>query len=600
MMARKKKERKLHMADYEPSKYQKDIFEFISHGVGNLVIEAAAGSGKTWTLCKCMGLIPSTSKVLFCAFNVDIVDELSSKLSDFKNVTVSTIHRIGRSILMRNFMNEHKLELDDFKYSSYISKNLLKMSTLGAMSSLDYVVYRRNVTNLVNFGRLYLIDNIPDMYNIADRYRVEMLGDEAEIALKVMEWGKTELDSIDFTDMIWLPSVLGIGSRGMQYDYIFVDEAQDLSMAQREILGKLKKINTRTIAAGCEDQTIYSFNGADPDSFSEFKSMPNTISLPLSISYRCADKIVEFASKYGTIEKNQNGVDGEIERDSFISNIEDGSMVLCRNNAPLMHVYSKLVANGKKCKILGSDFSDSVKRWIQKTGANILNVSLLDDGLFVRLYADLLDEMYLIMDKYNLDMQTVFDSSQIRDKFDKIKALEVLSHGLSTTSELVSKLDEIITNDNKKVDSDTIRLSTIHKAKGLEEDNVYIAKNDLMPSVYAVKDWEKRQEQCLMYVAYTRPKKKLSFLVDSEFSDFDSKMDFAKLLVAEMRVNDALGRKKRIISATPENSEAIVSSAKKIIDTTKKAPVEIKNGPSASTNTFGSILKRKAKKLFKR
>ena len=598
-MARKK-ERKLHMADYEPSQYQKDIFEFISHGVGNLVIEAAAGSGKTWTLCKCMELIPSSSKVLFCAFNVDIVDELGSKLSDFKNVKVSTLHKIGRAILMRNFKNEYKLDIDDFKYSSYISRNLRKLSTLGSMSMSDYLAYRRNVTNLVNFGRLYLVDNIPDMYDIADRYRIEMIGDEADVALKVMEWGKSELDSIDFTDMIWLPNTLGIGSKGMQYDYIFVDEAQDLSMAQREILGKLKKINTRVIAAGCEDQTIYSFNGADPDSFNEFKSMPNTISLPLSISYRCADKIVEYSSKYGTIEKNQNGVIGEIEKDSLISDIEDGSMVLCRNNAPLMHVYSKLVSNGRKCKVLGSGFSDAVKRWILDTGAKTLNISLLDDGLFVRLYADLLDEMYLIMDKYNLDMQTVFDSSQIRDKFDKIKALEVLSHGLSTTDELLLKLDEVITNDSKKADPETIRLSTIHKAKGLEEDNVYIAKNDLMPSVYAVKDWEKRQEQCLMYVAYTRPKKKLSFLADSEFADFDSKMDYAKLLIAEMRVNDALGRKKRIISATPENSESIVKAAKKIVDTTKKAPVEIKSGPSASTNTFGSILKRKAKKLFKR
>ena len=151
-----------------------------------------------------------------------------------------------------------------------------------------------------------------------------------------------------------------------------------------------------------------------------------------------------------------------------------------------------------------------------------------------------------------------------------------------------------------ELEKGTIRLSTIHKSKGLEEDVVYIARNSLMPSPYAIKDWEKRQEQCLMYVAYTRPKKKLSFLSDDEFHDFDEKMDFLKLLKAEARVNDVLNRKRRMVIATPETSEAIVKSAKRIVDPTKKAPITIKNGPSASTNSFASILKKKAKKIFKR
>lgn len=598
-MARTKKERKAKIGDYEPSQYQKDIFEFISHGVGNLVIEAAAGSGKTWTLCKCMELIPSKSKVLFCAFNVDIVDELSDKLSDFKNVRVSTLHKIGRALLIRNFTNEFKFEICDFKYSSYINQNLRHISTMGSMSAGDFVVYKKNVNKLVDFGRLYLVDNVVDMLDIADKYRVQVIGDEAEVALKVMEWGKGVLDKIDFTDMIWMPNVLNLGAQGMTYDYIFVDEAQDLSMAQREILKRLTKINTRIIAAGCEDQTIYSFNGADPESFDEFKAMPNTISLPLSITYRCADSIVDYASKYGTIEKNNMGVIGTIEHNSRIDEIESGSMVLCRNNAPLMYAYAKLIAEGKKCKVLGKGFSDSVKAWIADMCTNTLNVSLMADGLFIRLYSDLLDEMYLLMEHYKIDQLEAFESSQIQDKFDKIQALQVLSTGLSTTDELLRRIDEVIQDDKIKSDGETIRLSTIHKAKGLEEDSVYIAMNSLMPSIQAVKDWERRQEQCLMYVAYTRPKKKLSFLDENEFSDYDPKGNFLKLLKAEAKVNEVLGKKKRIVVATPETSEAIVKMAGKIVEPNKKAPVEIKDGPSASTNSFGSILKRKAKKIFR-
>ena len=73
-MGRKKKI--IEEVEFTPSKYQKDIFDVIEHGVGNIVIEAAAGSGKTSTLIKAIKLIPIDKRILFCAFNTDIVKEL--------------------------------------------------------------------------------------------------------------------------------------------------------------------------------------------------------------------------------------------------------------------------------------------------------------------------------------------------------------------------------------------------------------------------------------------------------------------------------------------------------------------------------------------
>ena len=57
-MAKKKKDK-----EEEYSKYQKDIFDYIEHGQGHLVIEAAAGSGKTFTLIKCLELIPQNKRI---------------------------------------------------------------------------------------------------------------------------------------------------------------------------------------------------------------------------------------------------------------------------------------------------------------------------------------------------------------------------------------------------------------------------------------------------------------------------------------------------------------------------------------------------------
>ena len=66
---------------------------------------------------------------------------------------------------------------------------------------------------------------------------------------------------------------------------------------------------------GDKNQAIYSFCSADPQSFDVLKSLPNTKSLPLSISYRCAKNIVRFAQNIvETIEHNEANVnEGEIK-----------------------------------------------------------------------------------------------------------------------------------------------------------------------------------------------------------------------------------------------------------------------------------------------
>jgi DNA helicase-2/ATP-dependent DNA helicase PcrA len=64
------------MAKFTPSKFQKDIFNFILKDDRNAVISAVAGSGKTTTLLKALDLIPEDKTVLFLAFNKSISDEL--------------------------------------------------------------------------------------------------------------------------------------------------------------------------------------------------------------------------------------------------------------------------------------------------------------------------------------------------------------------------------------------------------------------------------------------------------------------------------------------------------------------------------------------
>jgi superfamily I DNA/RNA helicase len=323
-MARKKKEQ-----EYELSNYQLAIIDFIKNGNGNLVVEACAGAAKTYTLIKCVEEIPGDKRILLSSFNRDIANVLKKKTKDMPNVNASTLHSLGLQMLQRNFPNE-ELALDEFKYKSYLNRNIKSLSSINTyeLKKRDFARYMSNIEDFVNFGRCYLCETIKDLEFIEDRYDIDTIADEKEVALDILEYGKHDLSQIDYTDMIWLPSVLFCKPIGMQYDWIFVDEAQDLSVCQREIILKCRKINTRMCLVGDSEQSLYAFSSADPESFKMLKELPNTSSLPLSISYRCANKIVDFASKIvPTIEPNNDGREGEVKYNVQLDEIKDGDMV---------------------------------------------------------------------------------------------------------------------------------------------------------------------------------------------------------------------------------------------------------------------------------
>ena len=589
-MARKKKEE-----NYELSNYQLAIIDFIKNGNGNLVVEANAGVGKTFTLIKCIEEIPSDKSILLTAFNRDIANVLKRKVKGIDNITVCTLHSLGLQMLQRNFPKD-ELILDEFKYKSYINTNIKSLSSINTyeLNKRDFARYMSNIEAFINFGRCYLCETIKDLEFIEDRYGISSIADEKEVALDVLEWGKRNLSQIDYTDMIWLPNVLFCKPYGMLYDWIMVDEAQDLSTCQREIILKCRKINTRMVCVGDENQCIYAFSSANPESFKSLKMLPNTVSLPLSISYRCAKNIVDFANKLvPSIEANDDGRTGEIKYDVSLDEVQDGDMVLCRNNAPLMQVYVDFIKQGKKCFIRGKDIGLNLKNMVKRTGIAVLNKSLQEDGVFVRLYDMLFDMINEITTKYNVTYADAVESATISNRLDMIKALEILSDDINTADDLIEKINSIF-SDRKK---GGISLSTIHKAKGLEADNVYIVCKSLMPSSKAKKDWEIRQEYNLMYVAYTRAKNVLGFVDEKEFENFNKKTSETvnSLKKIENQVNYVLKKEKRKIDI---NNEFIANDIIRHSTKIEKQKVEYKimpmfKGNGTSSVGFNDIFKRR-------
>ena len=98
--------------------------------------------------------------------------------------------------------------------------------------------------------------------------------------------------------------------------------------------------------------------------------------------------------------------------------------------------------------------------------------------------------------------------------------IECLADEVNTVSELKEMISSIFSDDVKG-----IMLSTIHKAKGLENDRVFFLLPELIPSKYATQDWQYEQERNLKYVGITRAKMELIYVWDADFkSDLNNKV----------------------------------------------------------------------------
>lgn len=515
---------------YTPSEYQQEIFDFVRHGAGNGVIKAVAGSGKTTTIVSAMQLVPKKMKCLFIAFNKSIVEELQTRLSSYSNCTVKTIHSLGFIIVKRN-LGAH-ITVDEFKYRTYIKANINELTSINPeetrLSPKAIREYVDNITKLVDFARFNCAQTSAEVRNVAIKYGIPLSYDECDVAVKCLEWGKNNTDTVDYTDMVWLPYELSLRPMGCQFDWIFADEVQDFSNMAVELFFRCFKRGTRFICVGDTNQAINMFAGSSVDAFDTLCEYPNTKMFSLPVTYRCAKNIVKIAQMFSPeTTARPDAPEGLILYNCRTSVLNKGDMVLCRSRAPLMRLYVKLLKLGKPCYIKGQEMGRDLLNLIEMVDDSIilLNPSLESDGLFIRLYEYMLDERDKLMLNHGLDADDATLSSHVMSIYDSISSLIALSAWKSTRAELIQRINNMFDEDNNGV-----CLSTIHKAKGLEAERVFILCNSTMPSSLAKQEWEITQERNLQYVAYTRPKNVLGFVSEKEIPPCATLLQAADIL----------------------------------------------------------------------
>lgn len=461
------------------SGYQTVIFEDISKGTGNTQVDSYAGTGKSTTIVEGFYHVPAKKSSLMCAFAKPIQTELEKKAPE--GVEVLTLHSLGFRASKKVFPKVGRPDDKGEKLWGFIK----------AERGEDPETYdvRENLAKAVGLAKGYLAERPDEIDAIMDRHDIDTCGESREgfitSVIKVMNGCKKDTNRMDFDDMIWFPNVHNVPVN--KYDFVFIDEAQDLNLAQINLALMSAGTNGRIISVGDERQAIYGFRGADSNAIQNIVTRCNSKRLTLSVTYRCAKSIVALAQQFvPNLEAAPNAEEGlvtDLSEQKMEEMARPGDFILSRTNAPLIRWCLALLKAGTPANIQGKDLGKSMISLIKKSKAK-------DVDAFLGWLAE-----YEAMEVERL-IKSKREPSVLQDKMDCLRAL----------CEGVKELDGVKANINKLFydggDTNRVILSTTHKAKGLERDRVFMLTDTYKPG-------KNIEEDNLTYVAYTRAKKEL-------------------------------------------------------------------------------------------
>jgi superfamily I DNA/RNA helicase len=463
---------------------QEQIWNEIVNTNNDVIVNAGAGTGKTFTIVEGANRA-SANKMGFLAFNKSIATELANRLP--QDVEAKTFHALGMKAIRDA---EGRVKVNNWKVKNIID----------GIFGRDY--HAQPLVKLISLVKGSMIDctNEKEIYKLIDEYNIEFKTPREEAlgvgaVCQILDECKADTYEIDFDDMIWLPLVNGYPLP--QFDILFVDEAQDFNEMQRQLVLACTQFG-RCIIVGDKNQAIYGFRGADSGSIAIFKNQLEARGkivkeFGLTLTWRCPKLVVAEANRY---VKDFNCLEtaetGSVHVNAYL-NPQKGDMVLCRYNAPLVSAFYDLITQGKSAYILGRDMHKGLVNYVNKITKN--------KGMSSSDFLDLLTTNYNV--EYN-KLVGAEKQNQANTLSDKYECIKIFASKANFVGGIITEIEKLF-NSKSKGD---IQLSTVHKAKGLEADNVYILATERMPHPKASNMQEERN---ICYVAITRAKRNLYY-----------------------------------------------------------------------------------------
>lgn len=659
-------------------------------------IIAGAGSGKTRVLTTRIAYLIEEkqvyqNKILAITFTNKAANEMKARIKNMLNDNnagswISTIHSLCVRILREDILsmnyprNFTVLDADDQKSiikEAYKQFNIDKQK-FSISSLLDYIA--NNKAAEINCERAF---------ELAGAYTGE------KTKAMVYEYyvkRQGELYALDFDDLLlWTvrmfkkyPEILAKWQK--RFDYILVDEFQDVDHVQYELIRLLTGNDNNLCVVGDPDQTIYTWRGADVNIIMNFeKDFSPCKTVILNENYRSSKNILAGANS--VIKNNRN----RVEKDLFTNNSENVKImhysapgeeyeasyvasqivklhtnndiayhdiaILYRSNYLSRSIEKAMLDNRIPYVIFGgvkfyerAEIKDalsylrmalnnddlSFKRIINvpKRGIGNKTIDLIFDQAKekgITMYDACKDTSYLsgkasktiddfvkMIEKWKklVDVKPAFEMLELvledsgyrkmledDREFERIENLKELINDMQnfTNDYPESTLDEYLQlvslygEKEQETKEEYVSLMTIHAAKGLEFDCVFVVgmSDGIFPSERSIAESIKgvEEERRLAYVAYTRAKKMLYLTESSGFSYVLNKARVTSRFVDEIAEDNIMHVNKKKEISNVSYIENATDNAKpglqmKIVNK-KLESNDIKKGDKVEHSMFG-------------
>ncbi len=538
----------------------------VTHWGSPLLVLAGAGSGKTkvlthrtaW-LTEEKGIDPG--KIVLLTFTNKAAAQMKDRVAKISTGGAAlgfagTFHTFCAKLL-REFGRSVGLSPDFLIYDSNDSEDAMKqvIKDMGLdIKEHKPKMYLSVISKMKN--DLVNIDSIAGR----DYFHKQVAGIWKEYQKRLQQ-----SNAADFDDLL----VKAVGLLGVErikteinqrFEYILVDEYQDTNKAQFALTRLLMGSGENITAVGDASQAIYSFRGADFRNLSLLKeNYPNLTTVSLPKNYRSTQKILDAA--WGVIKNNTGHpviklaadgglgdrvglIEAEDERDEArlvvgkckaLTALEEEVAILYRTNAQSRAFEDELMKRDLPYRLVGgvrfysraevkdllaflrlvvNPQDDVSRRRIEKVGKrraekfySFLNGKEIEKQ---NTKPDQLLEEILEVTKY-LEMYDQKDEDDI-SRIENINELLAVAGEFESCREFLQSAALSESEEKKSSKNAKIVLTTVHAAKGLEFDTVFVVglEEGMFPHSRASfnKD-ELEEERRLMYVAITRAKKRL-------------------------------------------------------------------------------------------
>jgi len=518
---------------------------------GNTTINAVAGSGKTTTIIEYAAARPATSKICYLAFNKSVKLEASRKFAErgLRNVKVETAHSLAYRYIVPG--SAYRIKAQGYKINEIAE--LLQLRGDGGRHT-EFII-----ANHISKFILYFCNS--DKAKVQDLNYLDTVTDDkaknfVRLFYKHIEDGtrlllaKMDKAEIEITHDFYLKK-FQLSNPVLPYDYILFDEGQDASAAMLDIF---LKQNATKVIVGDVHQQIYGWRHA-------VNSLSKTAfsNLQLSTSFRFPQSIAGLAMGVLAWKERLEAYQPiQIIGKGNSQKITSKASIARTNLGLLLHAINYITDNRKVKHIY---FEGNINSYTYADeGASLYDVLSLYNGNHDMIRDNLIRSMNS-MD----DLEEYIESTEDAQLS---MMVEVVNEYGNEITGIIKSLKNLHTGDEERDKAEMI-FSTVHRAKGMEYDavflvNDFISESKLERSINESKaenlpiDYKKLNEEInLLYVGITRAKHQLHIpetLLPKDFPvsphiqviKMKKEEDPMKFVVAEKRAN-LLSNKKSFI-----------------------------------------------------